>query len=248
MISMDEKFEVKKENGKVIRGLIITPEKKKDKYPVIVFSHGFGACYAWFLHHGRNFADHGICTVFFDFCGGGKESTSDGTMLEMTINTERSDLNDILSYVKTLSFADIDNLFLAGESQGGVVSSIIAAEHAEEIKGLCMWYPAFVIPDDSRKRIEAGVHDIFGNEVCPEYDEVAVSLDLFNIIGGYKGPVRIIHGDKDGIAPISYSERAVGVYENASLYVMKGSDHGFDEINGPKASDLTWEFVLENSK
>ena len=83
-----ETLEVCKENGQLIRGMIFRPESAEEKFPVVIFSHGFGSCYAEIIHHGEGFAESGIVCVFFDFCGGGAASTSDGDMKNMTIETE----------------------------------------------------------------------------------------------------------------------------------------------------------------
>ena len=47
---------------------------------------------------------------------------------------------------------DSDQLFIQGESQGGFVGAYVAAQIPEKIKGLILWYPAFVIPDDAKRR------------------------------------------------------------------------------------------------
>ena len=53
------------------------------------------------------------------------------------------------------------------------------------------------------------------------YGEDAVSFDIYDVMTAYKGDVLILHGDKDMIVPLSYSERAVEVLENAKLIVME---------------------------
>lgn len=60
----------------------------------------------------------------FDFYGGCKGSKSGGSMLEMSIFTERDDLSAVIGHVKTLDVVDQENLFLLGESQGGCVAGI----------------------------------------------------------------------------------------------------------------------------
>lgn len=46
-------------------------------------------------------------------------------------------------------------------------------------------------------------------------------------IGNYAKPVLLMHGDRDGIVPISYAERAAEVYPNVDYYVIGGGGHGF---------------------
>ena len=54
--------------------------------------------------------------------------------------------------LKKQSFVDAEQIFLLGASQGGVVSAITAAEHTDEIRGLILLYPAFVLIDDAKER------------------------------------------------------------------------------------------------
>ena len=39
--------------------------------------------------------------------------------------------------------------------------------------------------------------------------------------------VLILHGDKDEIVPISYSEKACNILKNSKLYKIKNGGHGF---------------------
>ena len=59
------------------------------------------------------------------------------------------------------------------------------------------------------------------------YSRDAMSFDIYDVIGDYKGDVMIHHGDKDEVVALSYSEKAAEVYEHAELKVIKGAGHGF---------------------
>ncbi|MCR4793515.1 MAG: lysophospholipase [Lachnospiraceae bacterium] len=250
---METEYPVKKEyfetvngRGQTIRGVLFRPDEEGGKYPTVIFSHGFGACYEMFLHHAQWFPESGIAIVFFDFCGGGVNSASDGTMQEMTVLTEADDLDAVIDKVKTMPFVDTDNLFLQGESQGGFVSTIIGVRRRNEIKGLALWYPAYVIPDDSRKRLEEGIKDVFGMELSPQYDTDAISIDVEKLQKNYTGPVIIIHGDADPVVPIDYSRRAVKNFPDAELIEIKDAQHGFNETDGMNARNSSIEFILRN--
>ena len=91
-------------DGNRIRGRIYLPEEKDGKLPLVIFCHGFGSNYRELMHHGNGFAEAGICCLFFDFCGGGPESLSDGKFEEMTVGTECGDLETVISCVKDLDY------------------------------------------------------------------------------------------------------------------------------------------------
>ena len=122
------------EGGRVIRGQIYRPDEK-GKYPAVIFSHGFGSNYRELIHHGNGYAKNGIVCVFFDFCGGGMESTSDGTIQEMTVMTEADDLISVIKYIKDLDYVESESLYLQGESQGGFVSAIVGRRYQKDSIG-----------------------------------------------------------------------------------------------------------------
>ena len=51
--------------------------------------------------------------------------------------------------------------------------------------------------------------------------------DVYQDMPKYGKPVLILHGDKDAIVPMSYSERAAKAYKDAELHVVKDGGHGF---------------------
>ena len=241
-------FEFEKENHTILRGKMYKAEGE-DKQPLVIFSHGFGGCYADLEHHGIGFAEKGIHCFFIDFCGGGLRSTSDGDMREMSVYTEVSDLEFVINELGKLPYVDEQKIFLVGESQGGLVSALTAARNKELIKALCLWYPAFCIPDDARRYFPDGKVEErlqFGLPVGKKYSEAIIDMDVFEEIEGYERPVFIIHGDKDSVVNYSYSEKALTVYKDAELYKMVGSDHGFQGSDSDLARKMTVEFVCKH--
>ena len=241
-----EYFDLKNSRGQTIRGVVFIPDAEGVKFPTVIFSHGFGACYEMFLHHAQWYPETGIAIVFFDFCGGGMNSVSDGKMNEMTVLTEADDLESVIDKVKTMPFVDCDRLFLQGESQGGFVSTIIGVRRRNEINGLILWYPAFVIPDDSKKRLEKGETNVFGIELSPNYDTDAVLIDVEKLQKNFGKPVIIIHGDADPVVPIDYSRTAVKNFPDAKLIEIKDAQHGLNETDGTNARNASIEFVLSH--
>jgi dienelactone hydrolase len=237
-----EELEVKKESGHVIRGLIFRPDSD-GKFPTVIFSHGFGGNYRGLAQHGDDFAKSGIVCVFFDFCGGGMESSSDGNMSEMTVMTEANDLVAVMESINCLSYVEPESIYLLGESQGGFVSAIVGRAYRENVKGLILWYPAFVIPDDARKRLESGIDSHFGLKLSEDYDKVAQDIDVQELQLGFGKPVLILHGNKDDAVPIEYSRTAAANYSYATLKEIKGAGHGFNDKDGEFARSASIDFV-----
>lgn len=249
--SMEKDFSCQRLDGKTIRGKVYIPDGRKRRFPTVIFCHGFGGNYRELAHHGVGLAESGICCILFDFCGGGSESTSDGTMLEMSVKTERDDLLCVWERVKRFSFVDKKRLFLMGESQGGFVAAYAADGLQREVCGLILWYPAFQIPEAVRATCENGIPDdyeVFGLRIGQAYAVDAMDLKPYERMAYFKKPVLMIHGDRDGIVPFSYSERAVKAFPRARLEPIVGADHGFDGADCVRARELSRDFVLASEK
>lgn len=212
-----------------IYGILQLPETD-GPVPLIILSHGFGGTHDGNQDYSDYFLDQGFATYNFDFCGGGFGSRSAGTMLEMSVLTEAEDLNAIIDHFK----ADerFDRTFLWGASQGGFVSSYVAAHRPQDVVAMVLEFPAFVLQDDAKARANSDgtfpeTDSVMGIRIGRIYGEDAVSFDIYDVIGGYSGDVLILHGDRDGIVPLRYSQRALEVYPSAELVVMEGQNHGF---------------------
>lgn len=243
-------YDFVKKNNQTIRGRMYRPDGD-GAYPLVVYSHGFGSCYADVEHHGAAFAENGLACFFIDFCGGGLRSTSDGDMKDMTVFTEAEDLELVIKELSKQDYIDEKQIFLVGESQGGFVSALVAARIPQKIKAICLWYPAFVIPDDARKYFPDGnvkERMQFGLLVGEAYSKSVIDMDPYEAIKNYDGKVLIIHGDKDELVPLSYSEKAVEVYKDASLYIMQGAGHGYEGEDSVRANELTMEFLTSEEQ
>ncbi len=59
-----------------------------------------------------------------------------------------------------------------------------------------------------------------------EYLVTTQQLDIFGTSAAYKGPVLLLHGDRDGIVPMWCSERYLEAYgSHATLKVIEGENH-----------------------
>lgn len=212
-----------------IYGILEIP-KTDDPAPLIILSHGFGGSHSGNQDYADYFLDQGFATYNFDFCGGGFGSKSAGTMLEMSVLTEARDLNAIIDHFKTDD--RFDRIFLWGASQGGFVSSYVAAQRPEDVAAMVLEFPAFVLQDDAKARANPDgtfpeTDSVMGVRIGGIYGEDATSFDIYEVIGTYTRDVLILHGDRDGIVPLRYSQRAMEVYPSAELVVMEGQNHGF---------------------
>lgn len=159
----------------------------------------------------------------------------------------------MLSNIKSQEFVDTGNIFLMGESQGGVVSTMVAAEHNDDIKGMILIYPAFVLFDDAYSLFTSrddipDTYNQHGFTVGKTYFERSLDYDIYPTMKKVTKPVLILHGDADDIAPLSYSERAIKTFPDASLEVIQGIEHYFNPENNERALTYIEPFIARNTK
>ena len=228
-------------SGKILRGLLYMPETDS-KVPLVITAHELGSNYArrW-PAYGEALASQGIAVYTFDFAGGGPKTRTDGTpgshsdgeTTEMSVMTEVKDLESVIEAAKSWDFVDAEKIAIIGGSQGGAVSVITAARHADEISGIVLLYPALLIQDDLHKKFAnkedcPPVYKYNGwLDVSPIYVNDMWDYDIYLDMPKYSRPVLILHGDKDSIVPIEYSQRAAKTYPDSEFHVIKNGDHGF---------------------
>ena len=236
-IKTEEREILNDESGNVLRGTFYYPKDLhlSKKYPLIITSHELGgnADMPWWRNYANHFANEGIAVYAFDFAGGGEKSRSDGLTTDMSVLTEVSDLEAVLSAVKNWPQIDVNKIVLVGGSQGGGVASIVASNNVDELDGLILMYPAFYLPDDLHTKFpdinnipevhrRNNIIDVGSRYITDMYD-----YDYYANMSAFDKPVLIVHGDSDKTAPLEYSEKAVSVYKNAELQVIKGAGHVF---------------------
>ena len=208
-----------------------------DKCPMVILMHGIFSSkdIVPVPALAKALAKEGIASICFDFGGHWK---SEGKMELMTVGKEIEDALAMWEYAKSLPY--VSEIGLLGHSQGGVVASMIAgilASRGESPAALVLVAPGSVIQDACKGG------KFFGAEFDPadppeyvkcfgimklgrEYLLSTQELDIYGTAKAYTGPVRLIHGSKDTIVPLSCSERFVETYtQNAELIVVEGENH-----------------------
>ena len=227
--------------------------KTEGRQHAVVLSHGFLANEKMCRTYAKLLADMGFLAVTYDFCGGGVVCRSDGLKQDMTVLTEVEDLKAVLGAVQGFSPLSVS---LLGCSQGGLVSGLVAAEMgAQSIRSLMLFYPAVCIPDDARKgkmmfyRFDPqNVPDLLGRfpmKLGGGYARAVMDMDPFKLLGGYTGPVLLIHGPADKIVDISYARTLKDVYQNCSYLEIQKGRHMFKGKYDRQACAKLREFAEE---
>ena len=235
-----------------IYGYVTAPVNYREtKLPVVIFSHGFNGRVESVRDWAQTIAATGCVVYSFDFMGGNPASRSGNNILAMSPFTEKDDLLAVLDMIRAQPFVDTNHVFLMGQSQGGVVSTMVAEERNDQIAGLILVYPAYVLFDDARQLFSSvdqvpEVYNHRGNNVGRVYFEKSLSYDPYADMPKVTKPVLIVHGTADSIAPVSYSERAVSTFKNARLEKIPGANHFFNAAQTATSNQYITAFLREH--
>ena len=234
-------------SGMKISGELFIPDRAFP-VPLVILSHGFGGNRGGVKGYAESFAEQGIAAYIFEFIGGGEHIKSDGKMTEMSVLTEAEDLIVIFDNLKTDARFKPEQISLFGESQGGFVSTYVAALRPADVAGLVLLYPAFVIHDYVRRRTPdperiPDTMKLLGKTVGRIYNKDVLSFDIYTLMPQYSGKTLIIHGSDDSLVPLSYSERAIKTFRDAKLITLDGAGHVFYGNAMRKAAEAAVKFV-----
>ena len=217
-------------------------------FPAVVMNHGHGGGRqegGGFGKLAKALADAGIMTIRMDFPGTGdsKESFTEGYLSNMI-----SDSNASLAYMLANFPADKDKLGILGYSMGGRIALTIAqtpdnpykavgllAPSADPGKGLLLFFAGSeekyeaLYAEASTDKGYADYTTIYGQQQKlgkKWFDELLASSPLEGI-GAYKGPMLVVHGDKDTVIQQSEIDHVVAAYPAASVVTVPDADHGY---------------------
>ena len=231
-------------------GILYLP-KKEGKVPVVVFSHGYNGFKMDFDETAMYLAERGIAALCYTFCGGSTRDVSGMLTTDMTIFSEVENLEEVLAYTKRLEQVDPSNIFTFGGSQGGLVTALTCDNRSEEIRGMMLLYPAFCIPENWTDRY-ADKTDIpeelefWGMKLGHGFFESIHGYDVFSKVGNYKNNVLVMHGDRDPIVAMGYSEKIADSYAHVRLEVFEGEGHGFSPEGSRVMTEMVYDFVINN--
>lgn len=244
-----------KNGERQIFGILSRPEQHSDAFqpvrqPLVIVSHGFNGTH----HSGKayfNALNRLGCQVYtFDYPCVSSRSQSDSNTMNMSILDQISDLKAVVAHFRHQPDIDTTNIVLIGESQGGFVTALTAAQLQEKVRGIVLVYPALCIPDNWNQRYPR-MEDIpdttrlWNVEIGARFFRELKTIDIFKAIPQYKGRVQIIQGSADKIVSIDDSRRAAELYDDAELLIIPKAGHGFRPQEMKKAQRFISGFIEE---
>ena len=232
-------------NGRYSDIVFYKPDRA-EKYPIVIFSHGYNGHKSDFDISAKYFAENGIGAVCHTFCGGSTRDESGFGTTNMTLFTEKEDLSAIVNEVK--SWSQTEKLFLFGASQGGMVSAMTAEELEDDIEGLILLFPAFCIADDWNKRFPKPEdipdrEELWGMMLGRNFFETIHGYNVKESLGKYSKNVLIMHGIEDAVVSYEYAKWAGSTYKHAKLEIFHNEGHGFSENGNRRMEAMAMLFV-----
>lgn len=221
-----------KVNDENIYGVVYIPDTNKDKYPTIIFCHGFCVTHTYFNDYVDKLIKHDIACYLFDFRGGLDNNKSSRNLLNTSVLTENEDLKHVVEMIRSMDFVDFNQLYLLGHSQGGFDVALIASQYPNMFKNIFLLAPGFLIPEEMNNTLIPGsdeLCDIGVGIISRRYVLDARKINIYNKIGVYDKRVYIFHGANDTAVPIEYSRKAVNIYSNAELIIIPNQKHNFKD-------------------
>ena len=248
-------FKIDGPNGKLV-GILQTPNSLTS-FPLVIFSHGFTGNKNGTIEVeiAKRLEKIGIASIRFDYDGHGE---SGGDFQSMTVPKEIEDLKAIYSYATTLD--GVTSISLAGHSQGGVVTSMVAGDLGKKkIKSVVLMSPAAALREDAIRGTVMGVN--YDSLNPPEYVELpfgdyrlgreyiltAQRLPIYETAEGYRGDVCIVHGLADVVAPYTTALHYDHLYKKSELHLIEGADHVFSN-HLDAAAEIVVDFLKRHSK
>ncbi len=250
--AVEENIKIDGDHGK-LDAILQTPlVNKGQKIPLVIICHGFSGNKNEPLLKGLadSLQVRGIASIRFDFNGHGK---SEGRFQDMTVLNEIVDAKKVYDYASKLNY--VSDIYMAGHSQGGVVTAMTAGEMGNsKIKAIALMAPAAALRDDALRGNTFGkMYDpenppaeipLFGNVVLGgNFVKTAIDLPIYETAMKYEGEAYVIHGKADRVVPYTYGERFKQQMKHAEFHLMMGMDHGFSNHTG-EIDHLVAEFFL----
>lgn len=238
-----------------LRGDLRIPQEalNGEKVPMVIICHGLTASRNEPLLNGVAMSAQkaGMASVKFDFNGHGG---SDGSFSNHNLLNEEEDLEKIYEWVKGLDYVDAQRIAVLGHSQGGAVVSLFAGRHTE-LGGLILCAPATLelqnmpwerigdqMPLAFQEKLPDSIMFAPGHYLGKSYILAVKDTDIAGELANYRGPVCILHGDRDSMIPVSHAKAIHAILPQSELHVLPGLEHGF-QPDEQQAIDAAADFL-----
>ena len=221
-----------------MRGFFHKPDVSM--FPVCLVFHGFtgqktGTKFSY-VQLARMLEKQNIGTIRLDFLGTGE---SDLEFKDMTFDDELTCARLLLEEV--LKMSSTKEVYVLGHSMGGVIASELAKAYPNQIKKMCLWSPAFNLPNALHYLVgkmlpnEKGIYDHNGFEISQKFVDTLLHKDFYKDLNIFQNELLVIHGENDETVPYEISNRYLVAFHNRLTFIpIPEGTHNFDNIEDIK--------------
>lgn len=226
-------------------------EGSPEKLPLLILIHGFTGHMEedHILAVTRAANEAGYAVLRAEMYGHGM---SGGAFRDHTLFKWISNAMTVIDYARQLEF--VSELYLAGHSQGGLLTMLVGAMECDRLRAILPLSPAAMIPETARRGEVLGytfdpghIPEELGVEkemtLGGNYIRVAQMIDVEAAIRRFTGPVLLVHGSGDESVPLQCSLDAADLYQNAKLVVIPDDTHCYD-LHLDMVADAVRQFLL----
>jgi len=236
--NMEKPVVLKNKRERQLIGILHLPKGNK-KWPLVVFSHGFGSSKTKrkYVKLARALEKNGIASFRFDFEGCGD---SEGELQRITAKRCVFDLESAIKWVLRQNNINKNKIALLGSSFGAVVITVFITWRKFPAKALVLWAPALnqreLMPywytkNDLKKWRKQGYFIRKEKKVGVQYLKENQDKDYSLVLDEINTPILIIHSKKDEVIPIKFSKKIAKDYRNVQLKIYQKADHKFEDCN-----------------
>lgn len=213
-------FEVGKDK---IRGTLFYPKEAIDKYPAVLFIHGWTSTEKGYVEYSEALNKIGVACLTFDLRGHGN---SDGNIKTQSRQDFLNDAVAAYDYLARSDHINRDDITVVGSSFGSYLATLLTPHRS--IKRLILRVPANY-PDSDLNEPQSKHSDQV--ELLKWRYEIKSPQDTSSLkaLHNFGGDVLVVESQKDKIIPhqtIANYLQAVRDKDKLDYIIMKGAPHG----------------------
>ena len=230
---------------------IYLPEKKQDKYPVVI--HIYGS--AWFSNSSKGMADLGtICTALLK-AGYAVVTPNHRSSMDAKYPAQIHDIKAVIRFLRAKADEyNLDTSFIAtsGFSSGGHLSSLAGATSGTttetigtetiDLEGNVGLYSDYSSRVDEGMKMEVSPEEVLLGVKKEDNPDRYKTLSPISYLDADDVPIIVFHGTVDNVVPFCQGEIFARALQDKGVkhefYPVEGGGHGFNMYNEENLSRM----------